>query len=120
MTAKKFMIGGGSVYREASSPDSGYDMEMSLLGLKMETEDQENLDEDDDDEEDDECDDNFRDMTEINKAKDIKYKDKVSNMITEKHGDRKHDGHVSTGSGSRKKRYSKARSSRARSPTQVK
>jgi hypothetical protein len=120
MTAKKFMIGGGSVYHEASSPDSGYDMEMSLLGLKMETEDQENLDEDDDDEEDDECEDNFGDMNEINKAKEIKCKDEVSNMITEKRGDRKHDGHASNGSGSRKKRYSRARTSRARSPTQVK
>jgi hypothetical protein len=117
MTAKKFMIGGGSVYHEASSPDSGYDMEMSLLGLKMEREDQENVDEDDDDEEEDECEDNFGDMNEINKAKDIKSEDEVSNMITQRHGNRKHDNN---GSGSRKKRYSRARSSRARSPTQVK
>jgi hypothetical protein len=119
MTAKKFLIGGGAAYDEAGSPDSGYDMEMSLLGLKMEAEDQENLDEDDDDEEDDECEDNFGDMIEINKAKAIKSEAEVANMATSKPGYRKQGGHISSGSGNRKKRYTRARSSRARSPTQV-
>jgi hypothetical protein len=120
MTAKKFLIGGGAVYHEARSPDSGYDMEMSLLGLKMESEDQENLDEDDDDEDDDECDDDFGDMKERNKAKDIKTEAEAADTVTPKQGYRKHDGHIGSGSGSRKKRYTRARSSRARSPTQVK
>jgi hypothetical protein len=121
MTAKKFMIGGSSVYHEASSPDSGYDMETSLLGLKMETEDQENVEEDEDEEEeeDDECEDSFGDMNEIRKAKDIKRDNDVSSMVNKKHENRKHGGHISSSSARRQKRYSRARSSRARSPSQV-
>lgn len=118
MTANKFMIGVDSIYHEASSPDSGYDMEMSLLGLKMEREDQENVDEDDD-EEDDECEESFGDRREVERAKDTKTEGEVSNMAKQRHGNRKHDGHIGNGSGNRKKRYSRARSSRARSPTQV-
>ena len=122
MTAKKFMIGSGSsVYQESSSPDSGYEMEMSLIGLKMETEDQENVDEDDDDDEEDECEDSLADKHEVKKSEDIKCEDNMGllNMVNHRHGNRKHDG-LSNGTGSKKKRYSRARSSRARSPTQVK
>jgi hypothetical protein len=119
MTAKKFMVGGGSVYHEASSPDSGYDMEMSLLGLKMESEDQENVDEDDD-EEDEECEDNFGDVKEISGAKDIKMEHELSDIMTSKQGHRKQDGRSSNGDAGRRKRYTRARSARARSPTQVK
>jgi len=123
MTAKKFMIGSGSsVYHESSSPDSSYEMEMSLLGLKMESEDQENVDEDDEeDDEEDECEDGLADKLEVKKPEDIKCEDNISflNMINHRHGNRKYDG-LSNGSGSKKKRYSRARSSRARSPTQVK
>jgi hypothetical protein len=119
MTANKFMIGGNSTYHDASSPDSGYDMEMSLLGLKMEREDQENLDEDEEDEEEEECEDSFRDINEVKRASDIKPEGDVSHMVNRKHGIRKHEGHNGNGSGNRKKRYNRARSSRARSPTQV-
>ncbi|KDR10808.1 neurogenic differentiation factor 6 [Zootermopsis nevadensis] len=118
MPANKFMIGVDSIYHEASSPDSGYDMEMSLLGLKMEREDQENVDEDTD-EEDDDCEESFGDRREVERAKDTKTEGEVSNMAKQRHGNRKHDGHIGNGSGNRKKRYSRARSSRARSPTQV-
>jgi hypothetical protein len=119
MTAKKFMIGGESIYHEASSPDSGYDMEMSVLGLKMEREDQENFDEDEDDEEEEECGDGFGHINEVKRLKDIKTVGEVSSMVNRRHGSRKHEGHVGNVSGNRKKRYSRARSSRARSPTQV-
>ena len=121
MTAKKFMIGSSSsVYHESSSPDSSYEMEMSLLGLKMESEDQENVDEDDEDEEEDECEDDLADKLEVKKPEDIKCEDNISflNMVNHRHANRKYDG-LSNGSGSKKKRYSRARSSRARSPTQV-
>jgi hypothetical protein len=117
MTAKKFMIGGESIYHEASSPDSGYDMEMSVLGLKMER-DQENFDEDEDDDEEEECGDGFGHINEVKRVKDIKTEGEISSM-NRRHGSRKHEGHVGNVSGNRKKRYSRARSSRARSPTQV-
>jgi hypothetical protein len=122
MTAKKFMIGSGSsVYHESSSPDSSYEMEMSLFGLKMESEDQENVDEDDEDDEEDEFEDGLADKLEVKKPEDIKCEDKISflNTVNHRHGNRKYDG-LSNGSGSKKKRYTRARSSRARSPTQVK
>jgi hypothetical protein len=123
MTAKKFMIeNGSSVYQESSSPDSGYEMEMSLLGLKMETEDQENVDEDDDDDEDeDECDGSLTDKHEVESPEGIKCEDNAGllNMVNHRFGNRKHDGHIRNGSGSQRRRYSRARSSRARSPTQV-
>jgi hypothetical protein len=121
MTAKKFMIGSdSSVYHETSSPDSSYEMEMSLLGLKMESEDQENVDEDDEDEEEDECEDGLADTLEVKKPKDIKCEDNISflNMVNHRHSNRKYDG-LSNGSVNKKKRYSRARSSRTRSPTQV-
>jgi hypothetical protein len=119
MTANKFVIGGDSIYHEAGSPDSGYDMEMSMLGLKMEREDQENLDEDEDDEEEEECEDSFADINEVKRVNDIKTEGGVSNMANRRHVNRKQEGHIGNGSGNRKKRYSRARSSRARSPTQV-
>jgi hypothetical protein len=122
MTAKKFMTGSGSSdYHESSSPDSSYEMEMSILGLKMESEDQENVDEDDEDEEEDECEDDLADKFEVKKSEDIKCEDNISflNMVSHRHGNRKYDG-LSNGSGGKKKRYGRTRSSRARSPTQVK
>jgi hypothetical protein len=122
MTAKKFMTGSdSSVYHESSSPGSSYEMEMSILGLKMESEDQENVDEDDDDEEEDECEDGLEDKFEVKKSEDIKCEDNISflKIVSHRRGNRKYDGH-SNGSGGKKKRYGRTRSSRARSPTQVK
>jgi len=121
MTAKKFMIGSGStVYHESSSPDSSYEMEMSLLGLKVESEDQENVEEDDEDEDEEEDEDGLADKLEVKNPEDIKCEDNIRflNMVNRRHGNRKYDG-LSNGSSSKKKRYSRARSSRARSPTQV-
>ena len=106
MTAKKY----GSTLHEAN--DSSYQMEMSLLGLKVESEDQEIEDDDDDDEDD--CSGSYEEEETVTQIRDTKSED---DMMKKRYGTRKLEGSVD--SGNRKKRYGRTRSTRARSPTQV-